>query len=1014
MSKSTGSTLLVSLLTGAMCSAAPYVRKADETLLVGNARLELRYALRAGRPFLTAIADQTGGTVEVEDAGFSLELAEAPAPALGLTDFTVRAVTVEDARVEALLAHGGTGLEVRIRWQVGAGHGYVRRRLSVRCTREPAPTLTVARLERLKTTAVCELGGRGQPVFVGGRAFLGLEYPAARNHADADGIDLHHFPGKRLNRQWLELKPEVLGVRANRTLSAAFAEYLEDVRIPPRTFVHYNSWYDFRRDNMNTKDFIATFDGLREQLTLRCGVPMHSFVIDDQYQNKQSIWETDPKVLPDGFGPLAAYLQAHGSALGLWMPLTPNGHNLDLEWGRSKGYELTATGGNYCVSAPRFNAALRDRVRRHIQTLGVNYYKHDFNNFSCRAAGHGHLPTPEHGFEANVDAYIGVMTYARSLKPDMFLNVTGGMWLSPWWLMHADTVWRGGGDTGREGVVPYVQRRDDTMTYVDGVLWDRFIRERTQFPPSALMTHGIIYARRCMLGGKDEPLHRWADHVMMYNAPGLMMKELYLTPDLVRDEQWAVLGPALAWAEAEADTLVNCRMTHGNPHQAEVYGYVHVKHGRLLWFLRNPSMVERSVVLPLAEELGGAAAWSVLYPYREDHGPATRVERVLPPYQTLVVGTWTSTAKRALSVLGKCRYAIRKVEGATVTLDVFGEPGAAEAVVHADPDVAAVTVAARTIAAKGGAVQLPLRFPASDRTAVRELSADASGRENRIRIDVPATVSEACLGVLCENVMNVVPMGAFRLDGAPAQPRVVPGVGWRFFLVDVPTGDHEIAWTVPATARPLKPFAPTSYRMSAWLFGRRALPAQTVVATLREPFPDRRRPPTPFAGVVPFSLPIQAAREVSLLLPGSAAPLTAADLAAATDAKLRILVFDVNGGEKYANKPVLLNGTAVGLLPTSARHAFSSWQEKIMDLPKDALARLRTGGNQVVFTNPVGDCFKVSGIGLAVQLADGSWVETNRVKTVHCTHAAGSWKYAEGTPFRNNTSAPVLLTFPTP
>ena len=334
----------------------------------------------------------------------------------------------------------------------------------MRCTREPAPTLVVARLERLKTTALCELGGRGQPVFVGGRAFLGLEYPAARNHVADAAIDLHHFPGKRLNKQWLELKPEVLGVRGNRTLGAAFAGYFEDVRISPRTFVHYNGWYDFRRDNMSTKGFIATFESLRGQLVERYGVPMHSFVIDDQYQNKQSIWETDPEVLPDGFGPLATYLQARGSALGLWMPLTPNRHNLDLDWGRRNGYEVTDTGGNYCVSAPGFNAALRDTVRRHIRTLGVNYYKHDFNCFNCRAAGHGHLSTQEHGFEANVDAYIGVMTYARSLKPDIFLNVTGGMWLSPWWLMFADTVWRGGGDTGRGGVVPYVQRRDDTMS----------------------------------------------------------------------------------------------------------------------------------------------------------------------------------------------------------------------------------------------------------------------------------------------------------------------------------------------------------------------------------------------------------------------------------------------------------------------------------------------------------------------------------------------------------------------
>jgi len=1002
------------LTIASLCAAQPYARKSDSQLLVGNDAVELRYALREGRLFLTQVVDTAGGSVEVEDLGFSLELGEAQIKALGPADFAIRETVVQGARAETLLNHAGTGVELRIEWQADTEKGYVRRTLAVRCPRMPPPLLLVARVERLKTRSVCELGGRGQPVFVGERAFLGLEYPAAFNNASDGAIDLHHFPGKHLGAQWLELKPEVIGVQGrHRTLEAAFASYLADVRIPPRTFVHYNGWYDFRRDTMSTKGFMATFEALRAKLVEQYGIPMHAFVIDDQYQNKQSIWKTDLDVLPEDFGPLARHLRAHNSSLGLWMPLTPNGHNLDLTWGRKNGYEVTDTGGNYCVSAPKFNAALRAIVRHHIRTFGVNYYKHDFNNFRCRAAGHGHLPTPEHGFEANVDAYIGVMQYARSLNPDIFLNVTGGMWLSPWWLMVADTVWRGGGDTGREGVVPYIERRDDTMTYVDGVLWDRFVKERRQFPPSALMTHGIIYARRCMLGGKDEPLHRWADHVVMYNAPGLMMKELYLTPALVRDDQWAVLGPTLAWAEAEADLLANCRMTHGNPHRGEVYGYLHVKGERLIWFLRNPGMAPQSVTLPLAGELGGAAAWSVLYPYREDHGPDTRAERVLASYQTLVVSARKDASASPLALFGDCRYAVRSVDGAEVTLDVFGEGGEITAEVRADGGASSVMCAGRTMAAQAGVVTMPLRFDDAGRAVVRDLSPDASGRENRIRAEVSANIAEAKLAVFCRERLGATPMGAFALDGKTVKPRILRGVGWRMFLVNVPTGTHEIAWTVPVTARATRPFAPASCHMGAWLFGRRALSARTVSVRLAKPMADWKRPPTPFAGVVPFRLPVQPVREVSLLLPGANAAPTAADLARASAAKLRVLVFDVNGEEEYENKPVLLNGESIGVLPASSRSEFSTWQEKIMDLPSAALARIRLSGNELVFTNPVGDCYKVSGVGLAVQLADGSWVETNRSATVHCTHAPGSWKYAEGTSFTNDRSVPVRLGFPT-
>ena len=1003
--------LLAVLASGAFCAGRPYARKNADQLSVGNDLVKLGYTLRRGCPSLTHIAGTAGVIVEVEDLGFVLELSQTTVKTLVPADFRVGKTVVYGTRAETLLSHPGTGVEVRIQWQADARKGYVRRTLAVRCPRTPAPLLAVARTERLKTKAVCELGGRGQPVFLAERAFLGLEYPAALNQASDGVVDLHHFPGKHLTAQWLELKPEVIGVRGrHRTLEAAFASYLEDVRVPPRTFVHYNSWYDFRRDNMSTKGFVATFDALRAKLVEQYGVPMHAFVIDDQYQDKQSIWKTDPKVLPEGFGPLARHLQARGSSLGLWMPLTPNGHNLDLVWGRKNGYEVTDTGGNYCVSAPKFNAALRAIVRHHIQTFGVNYYKHDFNNFRCRAKGHGHLPTPEHGFEANVDAYIGVMQYARSLKPDIFLNVTGGMWLSPWWLMYADTVWRGGGDTGREGVVPYIERRDDTMTYVDGVLWDRFVKERRQFPPSALMTHGIIYARRCMLGGRDEPLHRWADHVVMYNAPGLMMKELYLTPDLVRDDQWAVLGPALAWALTEADLLVNCRMTHGNPHKGEVYGYVHVKGGRLIWFLRNPALTPQSVTLPLAAELGGAVAWSVLYPYREDHGPGLRVERVLAPCQTLVVSARKGTLERPLALLGDCRYAVRAVDGAEATLDVFGEGGETTVEVRAEVGVSSVTCAKRVTTAQDGVAMLPLRFAAAGRAMVRDLSRDTSGHQNRIRAEVPANIEEAKLAVFCRTQVGTVSMGAFSLDGKSVKPETIRGIGWRMFLVDVPTGTHEIAWAVPAMARAAKPFAPASCRMGAWFFGRRKLSGQTVSVRLAKPLADWERPPTPFAGVIPFRLLVQPEREVSLLLPGANIAPTNADLGGAKAAKLRVLVCDVNGGD-YGNKPVLLNGESIGVLPPSSRRGFNTWQEKIMDFPKSALTRIRPSGNALVFTNPVGDCYKVSGVSLAVQLADGSWVETNLEKAVHCTHPPGSWKYAEGTPFTKDQSIPILLDF---
>ena len=54
----------------------------------------------------------------------------------------------------------------------------------------------------------------------------------------------------------------------------------------------------------------------------------------------------------------------------------------------------------------------------------------------------------------------------------------------------------------------------------------------------------------------------------------------------------------------------------------------------------------------------------------------------------------------------------------------------------------------------------------------------------------------------------------------------------------------------------------------------------------------------------------------------------------------------------------------------------------------------------------------VAGWALAVQLADDTWVESNRASTVYCgCGTGGGWLYHEGTGF-SQKSPPVKLTLP--
>ena len=156
-------------------------------------------------------------------------------------------------------------------------------------------------------------------------------------------------------------------------------------------------------------------------------------------------------------------------------------------------------------------------------------------------------------------------------------------------------MWRGASDTGYEKATPFVDQRGQAITYVDGVLWDDFVKFRYQFPVSALMVHGIVYGQLHMLGGKEEPVESWCDNAVWAMCLGLMMKELYITPSLLRDEHWEILGKALLWAEANKDTLVDTQMVLGNPHAGEAYAYKHAVGNRTILFARNPGLTAQKI-----------------------------------------------------------------------------------------------------------------------------------------------------------------------------------------------------------------------------------------------------------------------------------------------------------------------------------------------------------------------------------------------------------------------------------
>jgi hypothetical protein len=830
---------------------------------------------------------------------------------------------------------------------------YIRK--TVRLASPAALAVDRLEVERFRVTQPCGQGGRGEPVFIGQCWFVGLEYPGSEAKHEKGLVTLAHFPGQAVenppsSEYVVQSKVAVAGVGTKGDpIELAFSDYLDSIRLPSRIMLHYNSWYDFRNEELTSESLLGTFDAFKKNVLDPFGLRMDVFVPDDGWQEPRSIWAPKAKLYPKGFGPLSDDLKARGSRLGLWLPF--NGFNLDVNWGAEQGYEKSNKGRYYCLAGPKYNAELRKVLEQHIREGDIGYFKHDFNQLQCSADRHGHLPDDCHGHEANLDAELALLAYERQLQPDVFLNVTSYVWHSPWWLMHADSIWMDAGDAGYDTEFPQLSPREWDMSYRDVHFYKLYKEKNTLVPLSAMMTHGIINGRYELLGGKEETLREWSDGAVMYYGRGVQLMEWYITPDLMKPEWWEAIGHATRWAIKNRDVLRNVVMVGGDPRKGEVHGYAHWFQDQGILILRNPDVRERDIGIPFDKSVRyrGAAG-------REFHG------RVTYPFVERMSDCFTSGKPIHLTVPG-CTVLVCEIAP----------------IVRPAPD-------------------RPKLPPPMSGTAdvARGVDGPISVRSH---LSVPDEDMPRCdLYFLLRTRGKVVPAATVTIAGRDVPVREGRGADWLIRSVDLRPHRGTSIDVAMTMAGSQEPFSRPHMVIAAWLLADRPV---TISGELpKEPLPlpvsQRFRRQTS-----------QLLADTELFPESPRRTLSGDGLKSTTAAKLRLLVFDSNGEEQYRRKFIVLNGKQLGEVPANTG-VLSAWQEHIIDLPQEHAARLAKK-NEIELTNPAGDYFKCTGFSLAVRLADGSWVESKTIDQVYSSVA--DWAYAEGTPFIDGKTGKIILEF---
>ncbi|MGA7722558.1 MAG: hypothetical protein WCA84_15410 [Ignavibacteriaceae bacterium] len=471
-------------------------------------------------------------------------------------------------------------------------------------------------------------GQFGQPVF-NNDIFIGVEYPTVENEIAGGKVRCGYVAGETIKKDVFKSHTSVIGVSSSSAkLEQSFMDYVDDIKINgTRPYLLYNSWYDFRNPAvtndsesiMNDKNVLGRLETFKKFMFDKYSIALDAFVLDDGWDNYRSLWSIDSSRFPDGFMPLTNALKSMHTSLGMWAsPFCGyDNRSVRVKWGYEHGYEKV--GDFLCFAGTKDKAAFKKAMVDYTKEYNIGYFKWDGFLLSCNEFDHGHLPGI-YSREAFVSSYIDIMNSVRKVNPGIFLNITTGTWLSPWWLKYADCIWMQGADYAYAEDVPSLNDRDKSITYRDAVLWDDLQKQHLLFPVSSLMTHGIIKGRLNFLGGKDESLDSFTNEVMMYFGRGVMMWELYVSPDLLSDNEWNAIASLIKWAKANKTVLQKTKMILGDPLKREPYGYIHLKNDAGILLLRNPGIDAREVIIKLTPELGDidpSAKYfvKIIYPY---------------------------------------------------------------------------------------------------------------------------------------------------------------------------------------------------------------------------------------------------------------------------------------------------------------------------------------------------------------------------------------------------------------
>lgn len=657
---------------------------ADETVSIGNDYLTREISWEKGHLVTKSLTNHLGATqvaIAAEDEfALTVRLGDSDQDVrLSTGDFAVQSKTLaaDKMSVEFQLAGTTAPVDLTIRYTTKSGQPWMTKQLSIR-PRQPLQIRKVE-VESLSSTEAYapyradQMTSKGpsawrpplgQPLYTKkSGTWWGIEFPAARNEVREGRLICGYLTQADLQPgETLTSYQAVVGVADDPDfVKDAFLDYIDKTRARPlRLQTQYNSWFDYNRE-VNADNFAASVRKVNEELVLKRGAaPLRVYAIDAGWQDmtkdwtKVGVWPVNAKFDPNFESSRREVAEAK-SALGLWVsPGCLFGSQQAIPKMREAGWRTLDPWMS--MTGPHYMDALEQRLVQ-LASSGVSYFKLDgvfghlrTRNFDIDGFQGGEKTLNEAKYDEAKERYLSLGSQ-RLMKifgsmgeanPDVYIVISNGAYLSPWWLQHVDAVWLiNVGDHARG------DDRTAQLAYRDGAYYQMAAAtaDNTQFPLNSVFNHEPKKV------SSDEAPDVFRRYLLMSLSRGTGFVELYLHTFSLNESDWDQLGDGLKWVQRMFPAFRQARMIGGDPRRAEVYGYTGWTEELGYLSLHNPSDETREFQITLDRTLGLSKEVLERHPTFLISSPLAQDEPLLPKQATAGEPLTVTLPPKAIRVL---------------------------------------------------------------------------------------------------------------------------------------------------------------------------------------------------------------------------------------------------------------------------------------------------------------------------------------------------------------------------